>query len=99
MNLETFNIYQQEIINKSLHYGLDPSGFAKPSIDQYKMQVAAHALNQGINLSQYLEDFDFNQLNEIRLAIKAKINIALVAIKGISSREMQTIRLAQLTGN
>lgn len=99
MNLETFNIYQQEIINKSLHYGLDPSGFAKPNIDQYKMQVAAHALNQGINLTQYIEDFDFNQLNEIRLTIKAKLNIALVAIKGISIGEMQQRRLSQLAVN
>lgn len=94
MKTEQFNIYQQEIINKAIHNGLDPSSFANPNVDQFKMQVAAHALNQGINLSGYLNDFDFTQLNEIRLTIKAKINVALVAIKGISISEMQKIRLA-----
>lgn len=96
MNLEQFNIYQQEIINKSLAHGVDPSSFARPNIDQFKMQVAAHALDRGINLSAYLDDFDFIQLNEIRLAIKAKLNVALIAIRGLSLQEMQDKRLQLL---
>lgn len=96
MNLEQFNIYQQEIINKSLANGVDPSSFARPNIDQFKMQVAAHALDRGINLSAYLDDFDFIQLNEIRLAIKAKLNVALIAIRGLSLQEMQDKRLQLL---
>lgn len=97
MNLEQFNIYQQEIINKSIANGVDPSSFARPSIDQFKMQVAAHALDRGINLAAYLDDFDFIQLNEIRLAIKARLNVALIAIKGISLQDMQSRRLQLLS--
>lgn len=93
MYLKNFNIYQQEIINNSLADGIDPSSFAKPHIDQFKMQVAAHALDQGINLSLYLEDFDFIELNEIRLAIKSNLNVAKIAVKGLSSEEMHARRL------
>ncbi|AUR52186.1 hypothetical protein [Aquella oligotrophica] len=93
MYLKKFNVYQQEIINNSLADGIDPSSFAKPHIDQFKMQVAAHALDQGINLSAYLEDFDFIELNEIRLAIKSNLNVAKIAIKGLSCKEMHERRL------
>lgn len=93
MNLNKFNIYQQEVINKSISNGIDPSSFAKPHIDQFKMQVAARALEDGINLSNYLEDFDFYQLNEIRLAIKSKLNVREIAKIGLSYLEMHKRRL------
>ena len=96
MYLKEFNIYQQEVINNSLTDGLDPSSFAKPHINQFKMQVAAHALQQGINLAPYIENFDFVELNEIRLAIRSNLNIAKIAIKGLSPEEMHTRRLEML---
>lgn len=96
MHLKEFNIYQQEVINNSLSDGLDPSSFAKPHINQFKMQVAAHALQQGINLAPYLENFDFIELNEIRLAIKSNLNIEEIVIRGLSSDEMHTRRLKML---
>ncbi|MDD3266866.1 MAG: hypothetical protein PHC75_06790 [Burkholderiales bacterium] len=93
MNLKKFNVYQQEVINKSISNGIDPSSFAKPHIDEFKMQIAARALEEGINLSKYLEDFDFYQLNEIRLTLKSKLNVAEIAKKGLSYIEMQACRL------
>jgi|GEM_PF-3899068 len=96
MYLKKFNIYQQEVINNSLADGIDPSGFAKPHIDQFKMQVAAYALDQGVDLSPYLEDFDFIELNEIRLAIKSNLNVSQIAVKGLSSHEMHDRRLKLL---
>lgn len=99
MNLKKFNIYQQEVINKSISNGIDPSSFAKPHIDEFKMQIAARALEEGINLSSYLEDFDFYQLNEIRLTLKSKLNVAEIAKKGLSYLEMQARRLSLIKNN
>ena len=93
MNLDNFDIYQKEIINNCLADGIDPSSFAKPTINSFNMQVAAYALNQNINLSKYLEDFDFEQLNEIRLAIKFKLKASKIAIIGMSAREMYLKRI------
>ncbi len=94
MNLENFDIYQKEIIRNSLADGIDPSSFAKPTINSFNMQVAAYALKQHIDLSKYLEDFDFEQLNEIRLAIKFKLKVSQIAIIGMSAREMCLKRIA-----
>lgn len=99
MNLKEFNIYQQEVINKSITNGIDPSSFAKPHIDEFKMQIAARALEEGINLSKYLEDFDFYQLNEIRLTLKSKLNVAQIAKKSLSYLEMQACRLKLIKDN
>lgn len=94
MNLENFDVYQKEVINNCLADGIDPSSFAKPAINSFNMQVAAYALSQNINLSKYLEDFDFEQLNEIRLAIKFKLKASKIAVIGMSAREMYLTRIA-----
>ncbi len=94
MNLENFDIYQKEIIKNSLADGINPSSFARPTISSFNMQVAAYALSQNINLSKYLDDFDFEQLNEIRLAIKFKLKASKIAIIGMSAREMYLKRIA-----
>ena len=96
MNLEKFDIYQKEIINNCITDGIDPSSFARPNISSFSMQVAAYALAQNINLSQYLNDFNFEQLNEIRLAIKSRIKISRIAVKGMSAREMYLKRIKLL---
>lgn len=94
MNLEKFDIYQKEIINNCIADGVDPSSFANPNVDSFNMQVAAYAIRQGIDLSRYLVDFDFEQLNQIRLAIKLKLKVSQIAIIGMSAREMYLKRIA-----
>ncbi len=92
IDLNLFDTQQQKIINDCAIHGLDPTSFAKPHFNAFQMQVAYHALREGFDLSQYLNDFTCEQLEEIRLAKKSGLDEKQIAIVGLSADEMMMKR-------
>lgn len=83
-----FNEMQLQIIKKHMEAGYNPESFANPKYDWMKMQVAAHAVRLGLDLSKYLDDFDSSQLDLIRLGLRNGLNVELIANTAFSFDEM-----------
>jgi hypothetical protein len=83
-----FDEMQLDIIKGCYDAGFDPSSFADPKYDWAKMQVAAHGIREGFNLSNYLNDFSHSQLDLIRLGLKQGLNVELLAKPEFSFEEM-----------
>ena len=94
MNLEQFSDNQKKIINRCIEMGFDPSSFAKPEIDCFKMQLAAHALRDGNDLTPYLADFDHDQLEHIRSGLYFKVDVSKYADPSIPADEMLKKRMS-----
>ena len=88
MNLEQFSDNQKHIINRCIEMGFDPSSFAKPEIDCFKMQLAFHAIRNGNDLTPYLADFDHDQLEQIRDGLRTKVDVSKYAKVELSGDEM-----------
>lgn len=92
INLDLFDAQQQKIINDCTNSGLDPSGFVRPYINAFQMQVAYHALRDGLDISEYLDEFSCEQLEEIRLAKKSGIDEKQIAHVDLSAEAMMMKR-------
>ena len=88
MNSSTFTAQQQKMINECKEMGLDCSGFAKPHIDAFKMQLAFKALRKGKNLTPYLEKFNHEQLDQILIGLINNTDVSQYAIVELSGDEM-----------
>ena len=88
MNLEQFNDNQKSIINDCIEMGLDPSSFAKPEYDCFKMQLAFHAMRNGNDLTPYLADFNHDQLEQIRDGLRTKVDVSKYANVKLTYKDM-----------
>jgi hypothetical protein len=93
MYTKTFNNQQLQIINDCNALGLDSSKFAKPHIDEFKMILAFQALRNNDDLSLFLDDYNHEQLDEIRLGLKSKINITKYLDPSLHADHMHMLRL------
>jgi hypothetical protein len=85
---------QQQIIDLCSELGLDSSNFMVINPESFKLQVVYHGLRDGIDLGMYLEKFDCEQLEEIRLAKKSGLDITQIAIVELSSEQMMMKRIS-----
>lgn len=92
INLDLFDAQQQKIIKDCANSGLDPSGFAKLHLNAFQMQVAYHALRDGFDISEYIDEFSCEQLEEIRLAKKSGVDEKQIALVNLSAEEMMMKR-------
>ncbi|RTL11794.1 MAG: hypothetical protein EKK54_06255 [Neisseriaceae bacterium] len=83
-----FDEMQLNIIKKHIDGGYNPESFANPKYDWTKMQVAAHAVRKGIDISKYLDTFPSEQLDLIRLGISRGLDIEQMANPAYSFDEM-----------
>ena len=93
INLDKFNLQQQKMILACEEKGFNPSGFAKPEIDAFKMQLAFQSLRNGNDLSKYLTDFNYDQLDEIRIGMHFNVDVSQYAKPETHANDMHMLRL------
>lgn len=93
-NLSLFNDEQQAVINECINSGFSADSFARPELDAFKMRLAFHAMRNGNDLSNYLDRFNHEQLDEIRIGLKSGVNVESYAIIELSADEMHMRRIA-----
>lgn len=93
-DLSLFNDEQQAVIKECINSGFSPESFARPELDAFKMRLAFHAMRNGNDLSNYLDRFNHEQLDEIRIGLKSGVNVESYAIIELSADEMHMRRIA-----
>lgn len=88
-----FNEDQLKVIKECKESGYDPSSFARPELDSFKMRLAFHAMRNGNDLSGYLDSFNLDQLDEIRIGLKSGVNVDLYAHPDLSANLMHMKRI------
>lgn len=64
-----------------------------PEIDAFKMRLAYLAFKNGADITPYLTNFDYDQLDEIRLGLLSNVDVTAYAIPEISAEDMHMKRL------
>lgn len=93
MDFSKFDTNQAKVLKDVMDSGYDPVSFANPQYDWTKMQLAFHALRNGNDLAPYLNDFNVDQLDEIRIGLRSKVDVSLFAKPEIDAEEMHLLRL------
>lgn len=88
-----FNNDQLKVIKECEESGYDPSSFARPELDSFKMRLAFHAIRNGNDLSFYLDSFNHEQLEEIRIGLLSGVDVDSYAITDLSADEMHMRRV------
>ncbi len=94
MNTIQFNREQLKVLDEANAAGVDSTAWASPEIDAFKMRLAFHAMRNGNDLSKYLESFNHEQLDEIRIGLKSGVDVESYAIAELSADEMHMRRIA-----
>lgn len=92
-DMTLFDEIQSNIIKDCIAAGFDPSGFAKPEIDGFKMQLAYHTLRNGNDLSSYLQNYTHEQLEQIRAGLRSKIDVNQYADPTLAAENMHHKRM------
>lgn len=90
---QSWNKNQKTIINDYIEAGFNPADFSNPAIDELKMQLAYQAKRNADNLFPYLENYDYEQLDEIRLGLKSKVDITQYTDPKFSAEAMHMKRI------
>lgn len=93
IDFSKFDTHQTKVLKSAVDAGYDPTSFADPQYDWAKMQLAYHAMRNGNNLVPYLSNFDFDQLEEIRIGLRSKLDVSSFAKPEINAEEMHLLRL------
>jgi len=84
-----------QIYNLLLGYenGIDISKFNNPKLSYMHMRVCRIALENGIDISDNIKEFNNNQLNKILLGLDDNIDIKIYADPKFDHRQMDEIRM------
>lgn len=93
-DMTLFDEIQLSIIEDCIAAGFDPSGFAKPQFDGFKMQLAYHALRNGNDLSSYLQNYTHEQLEQIRVGLRSNIDVSQYADPNLTAEVMHKKRMS-----
>jgi allophanate hydrolase subunit 2 len=87
-----FNQEQLEVINACKAKGYSILSFT-PDIDALKMRLAYLAFKDGLDITPYLNSFNHDQLDEIRLGLVSGINISEYTDAALTAEDMHMKRL------
>ena len=93
-DLSIFNDEQKAVIMECINSGFSEDSFARPELDAFKMRLAFHAMRNGNDLSKYLDSFNHEQLDEIRIGLKSGVDVDSYALVELSAVEMHMRRIA-----
>lgn len=94
-----FSADQLDIIDKVIREGKDPSIFYARDYPASKMCVLKDALNQGIDLSEYANDYDSCQMEQILYGKLHNLDLSKYCYSNYSARKMQSIIKAMEAGS
>lgn len=89
-----FDEMQTKIIKKCIEAGYNPESFADPKYEWTKMHIAFHAMRNEIDMSPYLDKFDIDQLEEIRIGLILGLDVSSYAIPELSDDDMRHKRMS-----
>lgn len=87
-----YNSEQLLTISACKALGYDISALT-PEIDAFKMRLAYLGFKSGVDIAKYLITFNYDQLDEIRLGLLAKVDVSEYANPEISAEEMHMKRI------
>lgn len=88
-----YNDEQKSVLADCINMNYDISNLT-PDIDCFKMRLAYLAFKNGNDITDYLEEFDHDQLDEIRLGMMMKVDVKKYTNPLFSAEEMHLIRIA-----
>lgn len=89
-----FDEMQTKVIKKCIEAGYNPHSFADPKYEWTKMHIAFHAMRNEIDMSPYLDKFDIDQLEEIRIGLILGLDVSFYAIPELTDDEMRHKRMS-----
>jgi len=87
-----FNAEQVRLLDECASIGFNSAVIKNPDIDAFKIRVAIHTFRNGNDLTPYLEKFNIDQLEEIRIGLLSGIDVTLYAKTDLPASEMHLIR-------
>lgn len=92
MSLNQYTEYQQKIIDDCNKIGVDTSSFT-PDINPLNMRLVYLAFRKGLDITPYMKDFNYDQLDEIRLGLITGVDVSKYADPKISADDMHMKRI------
>ena len=92
MSLNQYTTLQKSIIDDCNKIGFDTSLFT-PEVDPLNMRLVFLAHRKGLDITPYMKDFNYDQLDEIRLGLITGVDVSKYADPKISADDMHMKRI------
>ena len=93
MSLNEYTEYQQNIIDDCNKIGMDTSSFT-PEINPLNMRLVFLAFRKGLDITPYMKDFNYDQLDEIRLGLITGVDVSKYVDPKILADDMHMKRIS-----